>query len=40
MLSSGRPAFDKVTGYIKKAKDTGAEVHFGGSGMLSDCLKY
>ncbi|KAM5534432.1 hypothetical protein V8D89_011899 [Ganoderma adspersum] len=28
----GRPAFDKVTGYIKKAKDAGGEVLVGGTG--------
>ncbi|KLO14554.1 delta-1-pyrroline-5-carboxylate dehydrogenase 1 [Schizopora paradoxa] len=28
----GRPAFDKITGYIQKAKDAGAEVLVGGSG--------
>ncbi|THH05706.1 hypothetical protein EW145_g4598 [Phellinidium pouzarii] len=26
----GRPAFDKVTGYIKKARDSGSEIIFGG----------
>ncbi|KAF8885744.1 Aldehyde/histidinol dehydrogenase [Infundibulicybe gibba] len=28
----GRPAFDKITGYIKKAKDAGGEVLIGGTG--------
>ncbi|KAK0190404.1 delta-1-pyrroline-5-carboxylate dehydrogenase [Armillaria mellea] len=28
----GRPAYDKITGYIKKAKETGGEVLIGGSG--------
>ncbi|KII94699.1 hypothetical protein PLICRDRAFT_33512 [Plicaturopsis crispa FD-325 SS-3] len=28
----GRPAFDKITGYIKAAKDTGGEVLIGGTG--------
>ncbi|KAH8118806.1 delta-1-pyrroline-5-carboxylate dehydrogenase [Phellopilus nigrolimitatus] len=27
----GRPAFDKITGYIQKAKDAGGEILFGGS---------
>lgn len=31
-MISGKPAFDKITGYIQKAKDTGAEIIFGGSG--------
>jgi 1-pyrroline-5-carboxylate dehydrogenase len=29
--SSGKPAFDKIIGYIQKAKDTGGEVLTGGS---------
>jgi len=29
---SGRPAFDKVMGYIQKAKDAGGEVLTGGTG--------
>ena len=28
----GRPAFDKITGYIQKAKDAGGEVLVGGGG--------
>ncbi|KAL6307157.1 delta-1-pyrroline-5-carboxylate dehydrogenase [Sparassis latifolia] len=28
----GRPAFDKITGYIRKAKEAGGEVLIGGSG--------
>jgi 1-pyrroline-5-carboxylate dehydrogenase len=28
----GRPAFDKITGYIKKAKDAGGEILIGGTG--------
>ncbi|KAG7447702.1 delta-1-pyrroline-5-carboxylate dehydrogenase [Guyanagaster necrorhizus] len=28
----GRPAYDKITGYIKKAKETGGEILIGGSG--------
>jgi len=28
----GRPAFDKIKGYIQKAKDAGAEILIGGSG--------
>lgn len=30
---SGRPAFDKITGYIQKAKDAGGEVLVGGTGL-------
>lgn len=30
---SGRPAFEKITGYIKKAKEAGGEVLAGGSGQ-------
>ena len=30
---SGRPAFDKITGYIKKAKEAGGEILIGGSGV-------
>ena len=29
---SAQPAFDKITGYIQKAKDAGGEVLIGGSG--------
>ena len=29
---SGRPAFDKIMSYIKKAKDAGGEVLIGGTG--------
>lgn len=29
---SGRPAFDKIMGYIQKAKDAGGEVLIGGTG--------
>ncbi|KAF8967441.1 delta-1-pyrroline-5-carboxylate dehydrogenase [Flammula alnicola] len=28
----GRPAYDKITGYIKKAKDAGGEILIGGTG--------
>ena len=28
---SGKPAFDKITGYIAKAKEAGGEILFGGS---------
>ena len=31
---SGRPAYDKIISYIKKAKDAGDEILIGGSGML------
>lgn len=30
--SSNKPAFDKITDYIKKAKDAGGEILIGGSG--------
>ena len=33
MPRSGRPAFDKIIGYIKKAKDAGGEVLIGGTGL-------
>jgi 1-pyrroline-5-carboxylate dehydrogenase len=33
MSLSGKPAFDKIMGYIQKAKDAGGEVIIGGSGM-------
>ena len=29
---SNRPSYDKITGYIKKAKDAGGEVLIGGTG--------
>lgn len=29
---SGRPAYDKIVGYFKKAKDAGAEILIGGTG--------
>ena len=29
----GRPSYDKIIGYIKKAKDGGDEILIGGSGM-------
>ena len=32
-MRSGRPAFDKITSYIQKAKDAGGEILIGGSGM-------
>ena len=32
--NSGRPSYDKIISYIKKAKDAGDEVLIGGSGML------
>lgn len=32
-IRSGRSAFDRITGYIKKAKDAGGEVLVGGIGM-------
>ena len=36
---SGRPAFDKITSYIKKAKEAGGEVLVGGSGWCrAECL--
>ena len=31
---SGRPAFDTIMGYIQNAKESGAEILFGGSGTL------
>lgn len=34
---SGQPAFDKVTSYIKKAKDAGGEILAGGSGEKYRC---
>ena len=30
-MRSGKPAFDKITGYIKKAQEDGAELLYGGS---------
>lgn len=32
---SGKPAFDKITSYIQKAKDAGGEILIGGS---STCI--
>ena len=32
MLDSHKASFDKIIGYIKKAKDAGAEVLIGGTG--------
>lgn len=32
MLSSGRPAYEKITGYIQKAKEAGGEILCGGTG--------
>jgi acyl-CoA reductase-like NAD-dependent aldehyde dehydrogenase len=29
---SGRPAYDKITGYIQKAKAAGGEILIGGTG--------
>ena len=29
----GRPSYDKIIGYIKKAKEAGDEILIGGSGM-------
>lgn len=39
----GRPAYDKITGYIQKAKDAGGEILIGGTGkadsmIISDVL--
>jgi len=31
-IFSGKPAFDKITGYIQKAKEAGGEILIGGSG--------
>jgi hypothetical protein len=32
--NSGRPSYDKIIGYIKKAKDAGDKILIGGSGMM------
>jgi hypothetical protein len=32
--NSGRPSFDKIISYIKKAKDAGDEILIGGSGLF------
>ncbi len=32
---SGRPAYDKITGYIQKAKEAGGEILIGGSGSFT-----
>lgn len=34
LSSSGRPAYDKILGYIQKAKDAGGEVLIGGTGTF------
>jgi len=34
---SGRPAFDRVMGYIRKAKEDGGDVLIGGTGLLHAC---
>ena len=36
--NSGRPSFDKIISYIKKAKDAGDEILIGGSGMFFICI--
>lgn len=33
-INSGRPSYDKIISYIKKARDAGDEILIGGSGML------
>ena len=35
---SGRPSYDKIISYIKKAKEAGDEILIGGSGMLVSCI--
>lgn len=34
----GRPAYDKITGYIQKAKDAGGEILIGGVGKAASDL--
>ena len=33
IIIRGRPSYDKIIGYIKKAKEAGDEILIGGSGM-------
>jgi hypothetical protein len=33
-IHSGRPAYDKIIGYIKKAKEGGGEILIGGTGAI------
>jgi 1-pyrroline-5-carboxylate dehydrogenase len=37
---SGKPAFDKIIGYIQKAKEAGGEVLIGGNGALPTVLRF
>jgi 1-pyrroline-5-carboxylate dehydrogenase len=34
-INSGRPAYDKIMGYIQKAKEAGGEILIGGTGLSS-----
>ena len=33
-MHSGRPAYDKIMGYITKAKESGGEILIGGTGAI------
>jgi len=33
-MYSGRPAYEKIMGYIAKAKDSGGEILIGGTGAI------
>jgi len=33
-MHSGRPAYDKIIGYIQKAKEAGGEILIGGTGTI------
>jgi acyl-CoA reductase-like NAD-dependent aldehyde dehydrogenase len=35
---SGQPAFDKIMGYVQKARDAGAEILIGGTGACNSTL--
>ena len=38
--SSGKPAFDKIVGYIQKAKEAGGEILIGGTGAQPIVLRF